>query len=125
MTLTPTQAEAWMREHPGRWLEDCDGDMWCFNEISESFWCAISSGPGYPDLEEMTPSESNAAPGHDLTFHPPREHWAEEVRKVVDFLDEEGSRIAAIVGGQPVTTRVMNAAANTLRALFRAAPEGS
>ena len=98
-------------------MEDCDGDMWCFNEISESFWCAISSGPGYPDLEEMTPSESNAAPGHDLTFHPPREHWAAEVERLAGEVDDW------VFNMDLVSCEAILRLTADLRALFRAAPE--
>ena len=119
VTLTPTQAEAWMREHPGRWLETTMGDLVCAHESG------TLRRPVYLLLRVGSRGARRIETINGFDFHPPREHWAAEVRKVVDFLDEEGSRIAAIVGGQPVTTRVMNAAANTLRALFRAAPEGS
>ena len=119
VTLTPTQAEAWMREHPGRWLETTMGDLVCAHESG------TLRRPVYLLLRVGSREARRTETITGLDFHPPREHYAAEVERLVAFLTRWAD---ATPGDDEIAgpaKRAMELTASQLRALFRAAPEGS
>ena len=73
MTWTAAQAEAWMREHPGRWLEDELGHVWHWDSESGCFVRAVAG--------EIVGYRSSSI--YVATFHPPREVVAAEARRLM------------------------------------------
>lgn len=113
MTWTPTQAEAWMREHPGRWLESVSGALWCWTGLTFRRLLPGEGGSlgGWPRL----PAEAG-------DFWPPREHWAAEAREKV-------WEIALRWRNAPLSLtladdrKLAGKCLDDICALFRAAPE--
>lgn len=121
---TASQAEAWMREHPGRWLEDSEGDMWRW--LHGEWGCAYGGGldTGMPSPSELELQTMRAECGQSLTFHPPREHWAAEAREKVWEIALRW-RNAPLSLTLAEDRKLAGKCLDDICALFRAAPEGS
>ena len=65
VTWAAAQAEQWMREHPGRWLETTDGAVVKYSAATGNW--LIAKGCFLQFYRTIDPA---------TTFHPPREHYA-------------------------------------------------